>query len=85
MSDTKLDRQGYADMRQYSTHDRGKVEQKVLSVIRNKQIDTLVFRFESLLRYAKDIKFTKRPMLRLITRIPLGLICPIVLSLKSSS
>ena len=85
VSCTAVDEQSYADMTQNSIErPRSEVEQKVLGVVWNKQADTLVFRFESLLRYTKDIKFTKRTLLRLIARIydPLGLICPIVVLLK---
>ena len=46
------------------------------------QKDTLVFRFESLLRYAKDMKFTNCSLLRLIACIydQLGLDCLLVVS-----
>ena len=59
-------------------------EEKVLGVVWNKEADTFIFRFEKLLEFVKDKEITKRFLMRLIARVydPLGLICPLMVSLK---
>ena len=56
-------------------------EQKVLGIVWKRKEDLFVFRFEKLLKIASDL-----PLLKLIARIynPLGLICLMLVSLKSA-
>ena len=52
----------------------------------NRKEDLFVFRFEKFLKIASDLPLTKRGLLKLIARLydPLGLICPMLVSLKSA-
>ena len=59
-------------------------ESKVLGVLWNKDNDTIVYRLDELVEKASKIEKTKRGLLRAIASIydPLGLIPPLVISLK---
>ena len=61
-------------------------EQKVIGMVWNRKEDLFVFRFEKFLKIASDFPLTKKGLLKLITRIYdlLGLICPMLVSLKSA-
>ena len=60
------------------------VEQKVLGNLWNKELDCWIFRFDKLLEIAKQLKRTKRGLLKLFPRIfdPRGLISPISIPIK---
>ena len=60
-------------------------EQKTLGIILNKDIDSLVFRFDAFLEAAVNILLTKRGLLRLTAHVYdlLALIGPILVLLKS--
>ena len=85
-SSSKGDGLTYSEVTQQSIElPKGVDEQKTLGIIWNKDIDSLVFRFDAFLEAAVDIPLTKRGLLRLTARVydPLGLIGPILVLLKS--